>query len=166
MKVFDSKQVADTQKLAQRLAVAIEPGCLILLNGPLGSGKTAFTQALGHSLGIKRGIKSPTYTIVKEYEGLDKIDKLIHMDAYRLETGGADTIDIDHFLQEDSVCVIEWPEFVLDYLPSDYIRIDFEHINDHSRRLYLSLAPNASAKHQRVFEEWTAEKEGVMTDDA
>lgn len=126
MNILSVKSSQETQALASELAALLHPGTVILLDGPLGSGKTTFTQGLGKALGIKRAIKSPTYTIVKEYSIEEpEAFELIHIDAYRLETGGADSIDLHSYLRPDTVVLIEWSEFVADYLPSDYIRIKF-----------------------------------------
>ena len=65
--ILSVKSSQETQALANELAALLHPGTVILLDGPLGSGKTTFTQGLGKALGVKRAIKSPTYTIVKEY---------------------------------------------------------------------------------------------------
>lgn len=122
MKLYTTS-VEETQALASTIAKHILPRTVILLEGPLGSGKTTFTQAFGKALGIKRAIKSPTYTIVKEYP-LDK-GMLIHIDAYRLEDGGAETIDLDRYLDEDTIILIEWATFLEEYLPEDRIKIIF-----------------------------------------
>lgn len=116
----------ETQKLAAELAQVLQTGTVVILDGPLGSGKTTFTQGLGKALGIKRAIKSPTYTIVKEYsiEG-DSPFELIHIDAYRLETGGADSIDLHSYLRPDTIVFIEWSQYLADYLPETYIQISF-----------------------------------------
>lgn len=125
----------ETQALATELAKVLQPGAVVLLEGPLGSGKTTFTQGLGKALGIKRAIKSPTYTIVKEYsiDGESPLE-LIHIDAYRLETGGADSIDLHSFLRPDTVVFIEWSQYIADYLPETYIKIEFIPQNELTKR--------------------------------
>lgn len=118
------KSIEETRSLAAYLAQQVTLGTLICLDGDLGVGKTTFTQAFGKALGIKRAIKSPTYSIVKEYplhEG-----RLIHIDAYRLEEGGAETIDFDAYLDEQGIIVVEWPQFLEDYLPERYYQINIK----------------------------------------
>ncbi|SDG10350.1 tRNA threonylcarbamoyladenosine biosynthesis protein TsaE [Facklamia miroungae] len=150
---YTSHSLTETQALAKTLAQIIQPGSLILLSGPLGSGKTAFTQAFGQTLGIQRAIKSPTYTIVKEYE-LDQVaDRLIHIDAYRLEEGGADTVDFEQFLDPRTLCLVEWPEFIMDYLPKEYIKIQFELIDKQQRQIVISLSPQADQKHETIYQD-------------
>lgn len=135
---FQINSISETQDLARAMAPYLEPGMVILLQGPLGSGKTTFTQTIGKTLGVKRAIKSPTYTIVKEYP-LPEF-KLIHIDAYRLEEGGADTIDFYSYLNHPSVIFIEWSEYLADYLPLNRMRIQFIPQEDpNQREIVLTL---------------------------
>ncbi|MDO4431837.1 MAG: tRNA (adenosine(37)-N6)-threonylcarbamoyltransferase complex ATPase subunit type 1 TsaE [Aerococcaceae bacterium] len=115
--------VQDTHQFAQKMAKLLPLGTVILLEGNLGTGKTTFTQGFGRALGIQRAIKSPTYTIVKEYP-LEK-GTFIHIDAYRLEDGGADSIDLPHYLNENTLVVIEWAIFVQEDLPTEYVKVRF-----------------------------------------
>ncbi|MFW7395445.1 tRNA (adenosine(37)-N6)-threonylcarbamoyltransferase complex ATPase subunit type 1 TsaE, partial [Vagococcus fluvialis] len=77
-----------TQKLAFDLATLSESGDIFLLIGDLGAGKTTLTKGFAEGLGIKQMIKSPTYTLIKEYE-TGKLP-LYHMDVYRLAEGASD----------------------------------------------------------------------------
>lgn len=152
MPYYESEDLQDTQELARQCAQVIQPGTLLLLKGPLGSGKTAFTQALGKALGIQRAVKSPTYTIIKEYDLPASERRLVHVDAYRLEDGGADTVDLEPYFDDRTICVIEWPQFIEEYLPNDYLEINFEPQGLDQRRLSLVLASGASPKHQELLE--------------
>ena len=147
----------ETQALAAELAKVLQPGIVVLLDGPLGSGKTTFTQGLGKALGIKRAIKSPTYTIVKEYsiEGVTPMD-LIHIDAYRLETGGADSIDLHSYLRPDTVVFIEWSQFIADYLPENFIKIRFvpqSELNNRQIEISVNGETNNQA-YQQLVTDW------------
>lgn len=115
----------ETKAIAALFSKVVESGTVVLLEGDLGSGKTTFTQGLGQSLGIKRAIKSPTYNIVKEYP-VDSKTNLIHIDAYRLEEGGADSIDLYRYINDENIILIEWSQFLKEYLPRDYMIIRFE----------------------------------------
>lgn len=147
----------ETQALAAELAKILKPGTVVLLDGPLGSGKTTFTQGLGKALGVKRAIKSPTYTIVKEYsiEGVTPMD-LIHIDAYRLETGGADSIDLHSYLRPDTVVFIEWSEYIADYLPETFIKIGFVPQNElTARQIEITVHGEKEAKkYEQLVAEW------------
>lgn len=143
MLTYQSQSEADSWRLAASLAQELTAGSLIRLDGPLGSGKTTFTKGLGQALGIQRAIKSPTYTIVKQYplaESYHGIEVLTHIDAYRLEDGGAGSIDLDSFLTDGALVVIEWAEFVEEYLPASYLSLSLQPGTDpHERTIQLAV---------------------------
>ncbi|EHO54488.1 hydrolase, P-loop family [Lentilactobacillus kisonensis DSM 19906 = JCM 15041] len=112
-----------TIQLGEKLAQFLQPRDLILLDGDLGAGKTTFTKGLAKELGISRPIKSPTFTIIREYQ--DGRIPLYHMDVYRLEEGGGDDLGLEEYFNGDGVNVVEWSKFVADELPSKYLRIIF-----------------------------------------
>jgi tRNA threonylcarbamoyladenosine biosynthesis protein TsaE len=96
------------RELGRRIAAQCRPGDLILLNGPLGAGKTVLVQGIGEALGISE-VTSPTFVISRIHKGPLP---LIHVDVYRLlEAGNAslylDDLDLDS-PREESLTVIEW----------------------------------------------------------
>lgn len=93
---------------------------VLVLTGDLGAGKTTFTKGLARGLDIGQMIKSPTYTIVREYEGRLP---LYHLDVYRIGDD-PDSIDLDDFLFGEGVTVIEWGELLEDNLPDDYLELE------------------------------------------
>lgn len=101
------------------LATHMFPNFILTLDGDLGAGKTTFTKGIGKGLGIKKIINSPTFTIVKVYEG-EKT--LYHFDAYRLE-GQDEELGFEEMFEDDGVCVVEWPEFIEDILPQERLVI-------------------------------------------
>lgn len=103
----------------QRLGSLLQEQDVLVLTGDLGAGKTTFTKGLAQGLGIKQMIKSPTYTIVREYEGRLP---LYHLDVYRIGED-PDSIDLDDFLFGEGVTVIEWGELLEDSLPDDYLKL-------------------------------------------
>lgn len=121
----------ETLLLAQNLAKLLKPGDVITLNGDLGSGKTTFTKGLAVGLGIEQMITSPTFTIIKEYDGELP---LYHMDAYRLEHSEED-IGFAEYFYGDGISVVEWSQFIEDFLPEERLNIVIEYVSDNVRRL-------------------------------
>ncbi|MDH5108635.1 tRNA (adenosine(37)-N6)-threonylcarbamoyltransferase complex ATPase subunit type 1 TsaE [Lentilactobacillus kefiri] len=112
-----------TMAIGEKLAPYLQPQDLILLDGDLGAGKTTFTKGLAKGLVITKPIKSPTFTIIREYQ--DGRIPLYHMDVYRLEEGGGDDLGLEEYFNGDGVNVVEWSKFVADELPDKYLRIIF-----------------------------------------
>lgn len=144
----------ETQKLAQKLAPQLKTGMTVLLKGPLGSGKTAFVKAVGKALGVERAIKSPTYTIVKTYELPGREEELVHVDAYRLEKGYAESIDLDAYLNAGAIIFIEWPQYVKEFLPDNYLMIEFELLDLDRRELTFSQVGDYQQTQQDLEQDW------------
>lgn len=153
-----STSAEETMHLGETLARVVEAGTVIRLDGNLGAGKTTFVKGFAKALGLKRPLKSPTYTIVKEYDLNNFI--LYHIDAYRLETALEDDIDMAQFITEDAVTFIEWAEFVEDYLPESYILISFTPASEEGREISVSLMGQGN-REQTLIENWQKEIERV-----
>lgn len=110
----------------EKLGALLQKQDVLILTGDLGAGKTTFTKGLARGLDIKQMIKSPTYTIVREYDGRLP---LYHLDVYRIGED-PDSIDLDDFLFGDGVTVIEWGELLGASLPSDYLKLTILRKND------------------------------------
>lgn len=125
-----TKSELETIDLGYKLGKLLDKGSFIALKGDLAGGKTTFTKGIGKALNIKQVINSPTFTILKIYKG-DL--PLYHIDAYRLEGNDYD-LGLDE-LADEGIMVVEWPEYYVDYLPSDYIEINFKYIDDDTREI-------------------------------
>jgi len=110
---------------------------VVYLQGDLGSGKTTFTKNLTNHLGLSIDITSPTFTILKSYEfPIEDFEKLIHIDAYRLESyEDLKKIKIDDYLNDKkNIIFIEWPSVVKsDEIKPDVI-INFDYVEDVDER--------------------------------
>ena len=116
-----------------------------VLSGFLGAGKTTFTKYFGKSMGIDDNINSPTFTIMKIYEGdLD----LYHMDVYRLNGIGAD-YDLEEYIYADGVCVIEWYKNIINSLPTEKLVIEISIIDENKRLLKIE----GSGIYEQIVEE-------------
>lgn len=118
----------EMQHLGAVIAQTAQAHDLLLLNGDLGAGKTTLTQGIGRKLGIKRPVKSPTFTIVREYPEAKL--PLYHMDFYRLEEDDLSSIDLNAYLAEPGIVVIEWPEIVQEQLPETFLEITIKRVDD------------------------------------
>lgn len=124
----------ETIELAQNFESEKFPNMIICLDGELGSGKTIFTKGIANALGIKESITSPTFTIIKEYDGELP---LYHMDVYRLD-GNTDGIGIEEYFTKGGVVVIEWSNTIKDILPKERLEIKFKVIDENKRLLVLT----------------------------
>ena len=114
-----TKNEEELLALGERLGRILQKDDVLILTGELGAGKTTFTKGLAKGLDIRQMIKSPTYTIVREYEGRLL---LYHLDVYRIGDD-PDSIDLDDFLFGEGVTVIEWGELLGENLPEDYLKL-------------------------------------------
>lgn len=114
-----TKNEEELLALGERLGHLLQKDDVLILTGELGAGKTTFTKGLAKGLDIRQMIKSPTYTIVREYEGRLP---LYHLDVYRIGDD-PDSIDLDDFLFGEGVTVIEWGELLGENLPEDYLKL-------------------------------------------
>ena len=123
----------DTMELAQNIESEKFENMVICLDGELGSGKTVFTKAFAQAMEVKDAVTSPTFTIIKEYEG-DM--PLYHMDVYRLD-GNTDGVGIEEYFNAGGVVIIEWASTIKDILPNERLDIKFKSIGENKRAIYL-----------------------------
>lgn len=135
----------DTLRIAEALGTLLTEGSLLVLSGELGAGKTTFTQGLAKGLGVLRNVTSPTFTIMKNYQGRLSLN---HIDAYRLENVIQD-LGLDEYIDGDGVTVIEWADFIKDILPEENLDIEFQMNDDDSRTLIFSAN---GERYQEVLE--------------
>ena len=110
-----------TMNLAKKLTELLEPGMTLLLEGNLGAGKTTFTKGIGEGLGVKRIIKSPSYTIIREYQ--DGRLPLYHIDLYRLDESEASELGLEEYFEGNGITVVEWSSVAPAELPAERLEI-------------------------------------------
>ena len=123
------------QQFGEKLAPLLQIGDLIILEGPLGAGKTRLAQSIGKGLLVKTQITSPTFVIAKNYLGRTPF---IHADAYRLldsPIGGLQDLDLD---TENSVTVVEWGKNFAEQINDQYLLITISIIDEGKRELMIS----------------------------
>lgn len=143
-----------TEDIGLKLASLVTPNDVILLDGDLGAGKTTLTKGLAQGLGIKRYVKSPTFTIIHEYH--EGRLPLYHMDVYRLEDGGGDDLGWDEYFFGGGVSVIEWSQYIQDYLPDTFLRIKLERRDEQADERQLTF--QAQGTHYQQLLETTKEQ--------
>ena len=126
----------DTIELAQNIESEKFPNMVICMEGDLGSGKTLFTKAFAKSMGISENITSPTFNIIKEYDGEERY-KLYHMDVYRLSESKED-IGISEYFNKGGVTIIEWADLISDILPKDRLDIRIKIVDENKRVFYIT----------------------------
>ncbi|CAM3797362.1 tRNA (adenosine(37)-N6)-threonylcarbamoyltransferase complex ATPase subunit type 1 TsaE [Smaragdicoccus niigatensis] len=127
----------ETEAFGARLAALLHPGDLVVLDGPLGAGKTTLVRGLAAALGVRGRVSSPTFIIAREHKpGRPGGVGLIHVDAYRLgdsadPLGELDALDLDAAL-EDSIVVVEWGAGLAERLTQRYLLVALqrEHYSD------------------------------------
>ncbi len=124
----------ETIEFAQNLESEKFPNMIICLNGELGSGKTVFTKGFANALGIRESVTSPTFTIIKEYEGELP---LYHMDVYRLD-GNTEGVGIEEYFTKGGVVMIEWANTIKDVLPENRLDIKIKVAGENSRVLIVT----------------------------
>ena len=145
------KNLQGTHDLAMAIGKRLFAGALISLEGDLGAVKTTFTQGLAEALHIKKMVNSPTFTIIKEYEG-DL--PLYHMDVYRLNDDLED-LGFDEYFYGNGVTVIEWASKICSQLPVERLDINI-YVQDNLVRLF-EIFPKGE-KYEQLCEVLANEK--------
>jgi tRNA threonylcarbamoyladenosine biosynthesis protein TsaE len=116
-----SKGPGDTHRAARDLVRSLKPGAVLALHGELGAGKTCFVQGLARALDIRRPVTSPTFTLINEYSGRQR---LYHIDLYRVNSPEeALRLGLDEYVHGDGITAIEWAERVASLLPDHTIHV-------------------------------------------
>lgn len=121
----------DTKGFGRELGAALEAGDVVILDGPLGAGKTTLTQGLADGLGVTGRVTSPTFVIAREHASATQGPALIHMDAYRLvgdsgdPVGELDALDLDTGL-ESAVVVAEWGGGLVEQIAETYLFVSLD----------------------------------------
>ncbi|HWH98207.1 MAG TPA: tRNA (adenosine(37)-N6)-threonylcarbamoyltransferase complex ATPase subunit type 1 TsaE [Pseudolysinimonas sp.] len=108
------------EALGARLAALLAAGDLVVLDGPLGAGKTTLTRGLGAALGARGAVTSPTFVLAREHPTASGVP-LVHVDAYRLATARElDDLDLDY---DGAIVVVEWGAGKLDDVAESWIEV-------------------------------------------
>lgn len=147
-----TNSAAETTVAGAAIASWLEPGDVLLLHGDLGAGKTTLVKGIVSALGTETVVSSPSFALVNEYplEREARLDRLFHLDLYRIDETELETIGLAELLDTpDAVTIIEWPERAGHHLPERYLLVELIAPGDEVRRLRFSLTPSDSISQAR-----------------
>ena len=128
------KNLKETLNLGEKLSYKLNPQSIVLLNGPIGAGKTTFVQGIARGLSISEDITSPTFALSHHYYS-GKIP-LIHLDLYRLENSFSAKeffySEEEEALQNKAILVIEWPNLI-EPLIENFWKINISYAENYGR---------------------------------
>lgn len=143
--IYSAQEMID---FGEKLGRELEKNMIITLEGDLGAGKTTITKGLAKGLDINDVINSPTFTIMKIYEGRLP---LYHMDVYRLNNDSGDEY-LEEYFYMNGVSVVEWAGNMSDIIPEERLNIFIYYIDDKTRKITVSADSDRYIKLiERVF---------------
>lgn len=135
------------EELGARIARQLVAGDVVALNGELGAGKTTLTRGLGHALGVRGAVASPTFVLARTHPRRDAAP-LVHVDAYRLsDAAELEDLDIDF---DGSIVVVEWAEGMLDGVAESWLAVQIDR-------------PKGAAGAKGVFDDAAEPREVTIT---
>jgi len=137
-----------TERLGETLAAGLVAGDVLVLSGPLGSGKTCFVAGLARGLGTRSRVRSPSFTLMNEYRG---VLMLHHLDLYRIEGPEVDGLGLEELVDEGAL-VAEWGEKLPAWLREEALTLTFEVLSEHERAVTASAAGERGAELLAVWE--------------
>ena len=136
---IDAPKLRRTRALARRVARLLRAGDVLLLQGPLGAGKTAFAQGLGEGLKLETPVNSPPFVLMARHEGPLP---LFHADLYRLDDA-EEVAELALAEQAaEGVLAVEWPERAFDVLPGEHLLIILELVEADQDARRITLVPH------------------------
>ncbi len=144
---FISKAPSDTVAIGEHIGKSAQQGDLFLLYGQLGAGKTQLVKGLAKGIGVDdwQYVLSPSFTLMNIYEG--RIT-LCHVDLYRLESGEAETLDIEEYL-ETGIVALEWAERSPDWV--NPIKVTLDVTGEQERTIVMEVEDVGRAQVWRHF---------------
>jgi len=116
-----TRSTDETLALAASVGEVLRPGDVVSLAGDLGTGKTVFARGVARALGVEDPVVSPTFTIVREYEGRVPV---VHVDVYRIDTfQELHDLGFEEVVRDDAVTIVEWGDVIDGMLPGDRLDV-------------------------------------------
>ncbi|MBE7085346.1 MAG: tRNA (adenosine(37)-N6)-threonylcarbamoyltransferase complex ATPase subunit type 1 TsaE [Clostridiales bacterium] len=131
MAIFISKSVEETMQFAENYAKTLKAGDVVLLEGDMGAGKTAFSKGVAKGLSIEEEVTSPTYAYMNDYDG-----RLFHYDCYRIESvAQAESLGLADYFDMGGICLIEWSQNIAPLLPKKVKRVRIVKVDENTREI-------------------------------
>lgn len=146
--MFRAVAVSDLELLAQEIVGELNTVTVWLFRGEMGSGKTTLIKIICKALGVEEAMSSPTFSIVNEYQTIDK-KKVYHFDFYRIKDE-VEAIDIgtEEYFYSGYPCFIEWPEKIPSLIPLQYAEVNIQVETDTKR--IIAFAVHDGKKENRI----------------
>lgn len=150
--IFETAGPVETTALAERFARTLSGGEILLLYGPIGTGKTVFVKGLAAAIGVRREPVSASFSLMRQYKGRSL--RLCHVDLFRLEEGDMDNLGFEALLEdEESILAIEWAGPIEAMLPQDRLEITVDLLDGDRRRFTVLAGGRNSAALLKAVEE-------------
>lgn len=133
-------------ELGKQIGTLAFPNMVITMSGDLGAGKTTMTKGIALGLEIKEIVNSPTFTIMKIYQGRMT---LYHLDVYRINDPYSD-FELEEYFENNGLCVIEWADQIKPILPDELFEIEIKDLGDNKREVILK---SNSEKYIKIIQE-------------
>ena len=131
MAIYVSKSPEAPVAFAAEYAKTLKAGDVVLLDGDMGAGKTAFTKGVAKGLGIEEEVTSPTYAYMNDYDG-----RLFHYDCYRIESEAqAEQLGLADYFDMGGICLIEWSQNIASLLPRKVKRVIIRKLGENEREI-------------------------------
>lgn len=140
-KIIEIASLEALPEAANEFVKAMDDYTVFAFYGEMGAGKTTFINALCKALGVEDDVtNSPSFSIINEYRSDSTAELIYHFDCYRLQNEGeAEDIGVEDYFESGAVCLIEWPERIIDLLPDDTVRVDLVEADDGHRTMTLTF---------------------------
>lgn len=136
----------EIMELGKQIGNLAFPNMVITMSGDLGAGKTTMTKGIALGLEIKEIVNSPTFTIMKIYQGRMT---LYHLDVYRINDPYSD-FELEEYFENNGLCVIEWANQIKPILPDELFEIEIKDLGDNKREVILK---SDSEKYIKIIQE-------------
>ena len=154
MFVVYSESPEQTMAIGRTIGQMLAPGDFISLNGTLGAGKTLLVKGIAEGQGVSgEQVTSPTFALINEYRGQNSI---YHFDLYRLDRGrDLEEIGYEEYFFGSGICLVEWGDRFLSYLPDERLDVVLEPEGPSARRIAIrGRGPRGEELEGMLREAW------------